>query len=177
MAYELREQLDGLPDAIVYPCGGGTGIVAMAQAFDEMEGLGWIGRRRPRLWAVQSEGCAPIVRAMESGAATADPWPDPRTFASGLRVPSAFADRLILDALRRTNGGAVSVSEEAIAEAGTRLARTEGILAGPEGAAAVAGCLRLLAEGRIERSERVVIFQTGTALKYLEAWTAAVAAG
>lgn len=174
MAYELFEQLGRIPDAIVYPCGGGTGIVAMAQAFDEMEGLGWIGSERPRLWAVQSAGCAPIVRAFECGAETAEAWEDPRTFAAGLRVPGAFADRMILDALRRTDGGAIAVDEREIVDAGLRLAGSDGILACPEGAAAVAGYARLRHDGHLADNDLVVIFQTGSVLKYLGAWETAL---
>jgi threonine synthase len=170
MAYELREDLGRMPDAIVYPCGGGTGIVAMAQAIDEMRALGWIGDERPRLYAVQAAGCAPIAAAARAGRDRAEPCADPRTFAAGLRVPAPFADREILAALARTGGGAIAVAEEEIVEAGLTLARREGILPCPEGAAAVAGTRRLLAGGVIGKEELTVIFQTGSGLKYLEAW-------
>ncbi len=174
MAYEVFEQLGRVPDVIVYPCGGGTGIVGMAQAFDEMQELGWIGDERPRLWAIQSAGCAPIVRAFERGDEQASPWEDPVTFAAGLRVPAAFADRLILDALRRTGGGALALEDTEIAEAGPMLAGGDGLLPCPEGAAAVAGAARLLSRGDVSSGETVVIFQTGSALKYLQAWTDAL---
>jgi threonine synthase len=172
MAYEVFEELGRVPDVIVYPCGGGTGIVAMAQAFDEMEELGWIGKERARLYAVQAEGCAPIADAFRRGADRAAPWPGPSTIAAGLCVPSPFADREILAALRRTAGGSVAVPEEEILRAGASLAASEGILPCPEGAAAAAGLERLVAEGAIRAADTVVLFQTGTALKYLEAWQA-----
>jgi threonine synthase len=174
MAYEVFEQLRRLPDAIVYPCGGGTGVVGMAQAFDEMEGLGWIGRERPRIFAVQSEGCAPVVRAFREGLDTVPPWEHAFTFAAGLCVPAAFADRLILSALRTTGGGAVAVSEGEIAATGRLLALRDGILPCPEGAAAAAGLHRLLREGTLAPGSTAVVFQTGSALKYLEAWEAAL---
>ena len=170
MAYELLEDLDRAPDAIVYPCGGGTGIVAMAQAFEEAAGVGWLTGPPPRLWAVQAAGCAPIVHAFRTGSERAVPWPNPETFAAGLRVPAPFADRLILRALRATGGGAVQVTEAEIVEAGRRAAKLEGILPCPEGAAAIAGAKRLADAGAIDKSHLVVIFQTGTALKYLDAW-------
>jgi threonine synthase len=174
MAYELREQLGRAPDAIVYPCGGGTGIVAMAKAFDEMEQLGWIGAERPHLFAAQAAGCDPIVRAFERGAASAEPCVDPRTVAAGLRVPGAFADREILDALRRTGGGAVAVTDDELLDAGLALAREEGILPCPEGAAALAALVRLRDDGSIRGEETVVVFQTATALKYLDVWASAL---
>ncbi|HMB69133.1 MAG TPA: pyridoxal-phosphate dependent enzyme, partial [bacterium] len=170
MAYELREDLGRLPDSIVYPCGGGTGIVAMAKAFREMAELGWTRGEKPKLWAVQAEACAPIVTAFEDGRDEAAPVTAASTVAAGLRVPSPFAHREILDALRETRGGAVAVSEAEIREAGPRLARTEGILPCPEGAAAWAGLAKLLAAGRIQTGETVVVFETATGLKYLDAW-------
>jgi threonine synthase len=170
MAYEILEELGRVPDAIVYPCGGGTGIVAMARAFDEMEELRWIGSERPRLFAVQAEGCAPIADAFRRGADRAEPWPEPATRAAGLCVPSPFADREILAALRRTGGGAVAVAEQEIFRAGASLAASEGILPCPEGAAAAAGLSRLVSDGAIRAADTVVLFQTGTALKYLETW-------
>ncbi|MCA9752752.1 MAG: threonine synthase [Gemmatimonadetes bacterium] len=170
MAYEVFEQLGRVPDAIVYPCGGGTGVVAMARAFDELEAMGRIGPERPAFFAVQASGCAPIVRAFAAGDSTAEPWPDPVTFAAGLRVPVAFADRLILDALRRTGGGAVAVSDSEIADAGRELAGREGLLPCPEGAAAWAGARRLLRQDTWRPGASVVVFQTGSALKYLADW-------
>jgi threonine synthase len=169
MAYELLEDLGGAPGAIVYPCGGGTGIVAMAQAFEEARTLGWTSGPAPRLYAVQAAGCAPVVRAFAAGADRVDAWPDPVTFAAGLRVPSPLAGPWILRALRGTGGGAVAVTEEEIGEAGRRAAR-EGLLPCPEGAAALAGARRLRTQGAIRSDETVVVFQTASALKYLEAW-------
>jgi threonine synthase len=170
MAYEVFEELGRVPDAIVYPCGGGTGVVAMAQAFEEMAGLGWIGSERPRLFAIQADGCAPVVRAFRRGADRTEPWPDPTTLAAGLRVPTPFADQEIIAALRHTGGGAVEVREDDIFRAGWTLARDEGVLPCPEGAAAFAGAERLLAAGTIATSDTVVVFQTGSALKYLDTW-------
>ncbi len=172
MAFEMLEDGFGAPDAIVYPCGGGTGIVAMAQAFAEARAVGWLAGAVPRLYAVQAAGCAPIVRAFEAGAERAEPWADPVTFAAGLRVPGALADRLILAALRATGGGAVAVTEEAIAAAARRIALEEGILPSPEGAAAIAGAERLRARGVLRATDRVAIFQTATALKTMDAWSA-----
>jgi threonine synthase len=172
MAYELLDDLDRAPDAIVYPCGGGTGIVAMAQAFDEAIGMGWMDGPPPRLWAVQAAGCAPIVHAFADGRERVVPWPNPETFAAGLRVPTPFADRLILRALRGSGGGAVEVTEAEIVEAGRRAAKLEGMLPCPEGAAALAGAKRLAESGRLDESQLVVVFQTGSALKCLEAWRA-----
>jgi len=169
MAFELLDDLPRAPDAIVYPCGGGTGIVAMAQAFEEAITMGWCEPPAPRLFAVQAERCAPIARAFRDGAEQARPWEDPVTLAAGLRVPAPFADRLILRALRNTRGGAVTVSEREIAEAG-RAAAQEGIFACPEGAAAFAGAKRLLETGVLAADDTVVAFQTGSALKYLAAW-------
>ena len=174
MGYELFEQMDGAPDAIVYPCGGGTGIVAMAQAFDELRAMGrWTGPP-PRMFAVQCEGCAPVVRAFAAGNEAAEPWENPTTFAAGLRVPVAFADRLILDALRRTGGGALAVSDDEAVGEGRDLARRDGLLPCPEGAAALAGARRLLEAGTLGPDDRVVVFQTGSALKYLEDWRRAL---
>ncbi|MFN8179368.1 MAG: threonine synthase [bacterium] len=170
MAYELLDDLPRPPDAIVYPCGGGTGIVAMAQAFEEAAAVGWMAPPLPRLFAVQASGCAPIVRALREGKERASAWTDPSTFAAGLCVPSPFADRLILRALRATGGGALEVGEDEIVEAGRRAARLDGILPCPEGAAALAGAKRLREAGLIGEDESVVVFQTGSALKYLNAW-------
>ena len=168
MGLELAEAFDGdLPDVIVYPTGGGTGLVGMVKAFEELESLGWIGGRRPRMVAVQPEGCAPVVRAFEQGAARVERWDDAHTAAAGLRVPKPFADRLILEAVRGTQGTAITVSEDDMRSSARLLARTEGILACLEGAAAVAGAGRLAGSGWIEAEERVVIFNTGTGLKDL----------
>jgi len=156
-----------LPDVIVYPTGGGTGLVGMWKAFDELEALGWIDSRRPRLVSVQAEGCAPIVRAFQQENARAKTWENAHTIAAGLRVPSVFADRLILRALRATRGTAVAVSDEAILQAQRLLATTEGIFAAPEGAATLAGLQKLLAEEWVRPEERVVLFNTGSGLKYV----------
>jgi len=170
MGYELAEQLGwGLPEAILYPTGGGTGLIGMWKAFEEMEALGWIDSRRPRMIAVQSTGCAPIVRAFEQGAVKAEPWDSPATVASGLRVPSAIGDFLILRALRKSSGTAVAVEEEKIIPAVAEIGRCEGIFAAPEGAATLLALRRLLDERVISPRERVVLFNTGTGLKYLDA--------
>lgn len=167
MGYELLDDLGRLPDAILYPTGGGTGLVGMWKAFDEMERLGWIGRERPRLYSVQSEGCAPIVRAFDQGLDRAPEWENPQTSAWGLRVPRAIGDRLMLTALRESRGGAVAVPEDAIEPAAAELRVKEGIDAGPEAGAAVAA-LRILVHRRfIDRDETVVVFNTG-ANKYFE---------
>lgn len=167
MGYELAEDLGWtLPDAIVYPTGGGTGLVGMWKAFEELEVLGWIGAERPRMIAVQAAGCAPIVHAFEAGADRAEPVADPRTVASGLRVPSAIGDFLMLDILRRSGGTAVAVTDEELLEGARRLAREEGILAGPEAGAAVAALPELVRRGTIAPANRVVLFVTGHGLKY-----------
>ncbi|MGQ0721765.1 MAG: threonine synthase [Candidatus Eiseniibacteriota bacterium] len=172
MAYELREDLGRLPDAIVYPCGGGTGVVAMARAFREMRELAWSAGEAPRLYAVQSERCAPVVRAFEAGSTEAPAVEAGETIAAGLRVPSPFAHREILAALRATGGGAVAVTEDEIRDAARALATTEGILPCPEGAAALAGTRRLLEAGELRAKETIVVFETASGLKYLDAWTA-----
>jgi threonine synthase len=167
MGYELAEDLGWtLPDAIIYPTGGGTGLVGMWKAFEELEALGWVGAERPRMIAVQAAGCAPIVHAFEAGADRAEPVADPRTVASGIRVPSAIGDFLMLDILRRSGGAAVVVTDEELLEGARRLAREEGILAGPEAGAAVAALPRLLDRGVVAHDDRVVLFITGHGLKY-----------
>jgi threonine synthase len=168
LGYELAEQLDWeLPDVVVYPTGGGTGLVGMWKAFDELEQLGILAPgRRPRMVTVQAEGCAPIVRAFESGADRAERWDRPHTYAAGLRVPSAVGDSLILTALRASGGTAIAVSDEAIAAGQLELARLEGLFGAPEGGATVAALRRLVARGEIASHERVVLFNTGTGLKY-----------
>jgi threonine synthase len=167
LGYELAEQLRfRLPDVIVYPTGGGTGLIGMWKAFAEMESLGWIGASRPRMVAVQASGCAPIVRAFEQGRDTADPWSDPRTVASGLRVPSSLGDRLMLSALRDSGGCAVAVEDCEMMEAAARLGSREGIDACPEGGAALAAVAALKGRGEIDRDETIVLFNTGTGLKY-----------
>jgi threonine synthase len=172
MGLELAEQLGWeLPDVILYPTGGGTGLVGMWKAFAEMEALGWIGPKRPRMVAVQSEGCAPIARAFHEGAEFAEPWQNAQTMASGIRVPAAVGDFLMLRALRESGGTAVSVGEAEIADAVRLLASREGIFAAPEGAATVAGLRRLLDEDLVGRDERIVLFNTGSGLKYPEWFT------
>ena len=167
MGYELFEQLGRLPDVIVYPTGGGTGLVGMWKAFDEMERLGWIGGERPRMVSVQATGCAPIVRAWERGEDAAEPWADAHTYASGLRVPRAVGDFLILRAIRASGGAAVAVSDEAMAGAVAVIGRTTGIFASPEGGATAAAVPLLLEAGVIREDDVVVLFNTGSGLKYV----------
>lgn len=165
MGLELAEELDWkLPDVIIYPTGGGTGLVGMWKAFDELQSLGWIGEKRPRMVAVQSEGCAPVVRAFQQGQERAAPWQNAHTIAPGLRVPVAFADRLILRTLRESGGTAVSVRDEDILEAQAELARAEGIFASPEGAAPLAGLDVLLQQGWLKPEETIILFNTGNGL-------------
>ena len=169
MGYELAEQFDwDLPEVVVYPTGGGTGLIGMWKAFDEMEELGWIGSKRPRMVAVQSEGCAPIVKAFEAGEIHSEAWPEPRTFASGLCVPKALGDFLILQALQESDGVAISVSETEIYGAVLEMGEAEGLFAAPEGAACWAAVKQLQARGWIEPWEKVVLFNTGSGLKYLD---------
>ena len=174
MAYEVVEQLGGaVPEAIIYPTGGGTGLIGMWKAFDEMEQLGWIGQKRPRMFAVQSTGCAPMVRAFTSRAERAEEWPNPETIASGLRVPSAVGDFLILRALAESRGLALAVEDAAMLEAVGELAETEGVVTSPEGGATLAALRRLLADGFLAGYETVVLFLTGSGYKYLEVLEAA----
>ena len=170
MGYELAEQLGWeLPDVIIYPTGGGTGLVGMWKAFAELEALGWLNdTKRPRMVAVQAAGCAPVVKAFEEGAAVCDFWENAHTVASGLRVPKSFADALILKDLRASGGTAVAVSDEAILEAQRQLGRLEGIFAAPEGAATLAALKELVKQKWLDPAERVVLFNTGTGLKYLD---------
>jgi threonine synthase len=155
-----------LPDVIIYPTGGGTGIVGMWKAFAEMEALGWIDARRPRMVSVQAEGCAPIVRAFVEGGERARPWEAAATYASGIRVPAAVGDYLILRAVRESGGCAVAVSEDEIARSAALISRTEGIFAAPEGGATLAALIQLREAGQIRSDERIVLFNTGTGLKY-----------
>ena len=169
LGYEIAQDLDWrLPEAIVYPTGGGTGMVGMWKAFGEMEAMGWIGPERPRMISVQAEGCAPIVRAFEQGERFAAPWEDAHTIAAGLRVPAAIGDYLILDAIRESGGTAVAVSDAEILDAMRTIASLEGIWPAPEGAATLAGYLRLRAEGRLAAETETVLMVTGSGLKYLE---------
>jgi len=169
MGYEIAEQLGWtLPDAVLYPAGGGVGLIGLWKAFDEMEALGWIGRERPRLIAVQAEGCAPLVRALVEGVAESRFWEGASTIAAGLRVPKPLGDRLALRAMRETGGTAVAVSDAAILDAMALLARTEGLFVCPEGAALVAALPLLIERGAIRQEDRVVLLNTGTGLKYPE---------
>jgi threonine synthase len=180
MGYELAEQLStrpgaagwSLPDAIFYPCGGGVGLIGMWKAFEEMEALGWISSHRPKMIAVQAEGCAPIVRAFESGAARSEFFPNAHTAASGLRVPKALGDFLVLDAVRKSGGTCIAVTDAEMLDAGVALSSDEGIFPAPEGGACVAALAKLLASGFLKPHERIVIYNTGTGLKYLEAYGA-----
>jgi threonine synthase len=168
MGFELAEDFEwDLPDVIVYPTGGGTGLVGMWKAFEELTTLGWLNGKRPRLVAVQSSGCAPLVRALDEGADRARVWENAVTEAPGLRVPSLFADRLVLNAVRQSRGTGVVVSDDEIRAARDELSSTEGILACPEGAATLAGLRHLVENGWLASDERVVLFNTGSGLKYL----------
>lgn len=170
MGYELAEQFGWeLPDVIIYPTGGGTGLIGMWKAFGEMGELGWIGDHRPRMVTVQSAGCAPMVRAFHAGAEFAAPWEDAETVAAGLRVPGAVGDFLILRALRESHGTAVAVPDEDLVAAQLRLSRLEGTFACPEGGATLAALEVLLDQGWVSPEERVVLFNTGTGLKYPDA--------
>ena len=167
MGLELAEQLDWeLPDAIFYPTGGGTGLIGMWKAFDELEKIGFIGAKRPRMFAVQAEGCAPMVRAFEAGEEFAPRWENAHTIASGIRVPRAVGDFLILRAVRESGGAALAVSDEAIAAAVRDVARDDGLLLCPEGGATLAAYRRALEEGLIGRDSRAVLFNCASGLKY-----------
>ncbi|HJQ25747.1 MAG TPA: threonine synthase [Blastocatellia bacterium] len=169
MGYELAEQLSWeLPDVILYPTGGGTGLIGMWKAFDEMERMGWIGSRRPRMVTVQAEGCAPIVRAFAAGANQGADIPDAHTCASGLRVPKAIGDFIMLDILRQSGGTAVSVTDAELLAAVSEIGAAEGIFAAPEGAACLPALKKLIADGAVDPNERVVLFNTGAGVKYLE---------
>jgi threonine synthase len=170
MAYEVFEQLDWrLPDVMIYPTGGGTGLIGMWKAFGEMEEMGWIGSERPRMVAVQAAGCAPMVRAHAEKAVHAEEWLNPSTAASGLRVPSAIGDFLILGALRESGGTAIAVEDAEMLAAVRELAELEGVFTSPEGGATLAAAKRLLAGGQLAGSGVVVLFLTATAYKYMEA--------
>lgn len=169
MGYEVAEQLGwSLPSAIIYPTGGGVGLLGMWKSFEEMETLGWIAKQRPRMIAVQAEGCAPIPKAWEEGKDASEPWPDAHTLAAGLRVPKAYGDYLILKILRESGGCAVAVSDAEIMKALGAWAREEGIFAAPEGAASLAAYRKLLATGFLKPGDSVVLFNTGSGLKYLD---------
>jgi len=172
MGYEVVEQLGWEPpDAIFYPTGGGVGIIGMWKAFAEMEALGWTGAKRPNMIAVQVEGCQPVVRAFQQGTARSEFWQNAHTVASGLRVPKPLGDFLILNAVRESGGTAIAVSDAELLDAGIRLASEEGLFVAPEGAACVAALEKLLANGTLKRDEKIVIYNTGAGLKYLEAYS------
>lgn len=170
MGYELAEQLEWrLPDVVVYPAGGGTGLVGMEKAFDEMERMGWIGAERPRMVAVQAEGCAPIVTAFNKGERFADLFPNAYTSASGLRVPKAVGDFIMLNLIARTGGTALTVTDEEMVAAAKEIASKTGVFAAPEGGATLAAAQKLRDRGWIKEDDLVVLFNTGSGVKYLEA--------
>jgi len=171
MGYELAEQMNWeLPDVIIYPTGGGTGLVGMWKAFDEMEQLGWIGDKRPRMVTVQSEGCAPMVRAFDEGTEFAEYWQGAATVADGLRVPAAVGDFLILQALRESNGTAAAVSDAELMDDSDQIGRTQGIFTAPEGGATLSAFKRLRDQGWIKDDEKVLLFNTGSGHKYQHLW-------
>ena len=171
MGYELAEQMGWtLPDVIIYPTGGGTGLIGMWKAFDEMEELGWIGPQRPRMVTVQSKGCAPMVRAFQEGHEFAEPWQDASTIADGLRVPGAVGDFLILRALRESKGTAVAVTDDEMMVAANLIGRTQGLFVCPEGAAPLVAFQHLRAQAWIGDEETVVLFNTGSGMKYAHLW-------
>jgi threonine synthase len=172
MGYELAEQFDWeLPDVIIYPTGGGTGLIGMWKAFDEMEQMGWIGSKRPRMVTVQASGCAPIVRAFEEGKRFADEFPNAQTTASGLRVPRAIGDFLILDALRASGGTAIAVTDKELIDATKEIGAAEGIFCAPEGAACLPALRKLMADGSVKPDDCVVLFNTGSGVKYVESFS------
>ena len=172
MGYELAEQFDWeLPDVIIYPTGGGTGLIGMWKAFDEMEQMGWIGSKRPRMVTVQAAGCAPIVRAFAEGKRFADEFPNAHTTASGLRVPRAIGDFMIIDALRTSGGTAIAVTDDQLIEATKEIGAAEGIFCAPEGAACLPALRKLMDEGLVTADERVVLFNTGSGVKYIESFS------
>jgi threonine synthase len=168
MGLELAEGFDWkLPDVILYPTGGGTGLVGMWKAFEELAAMGWLGDKRPKMVAVQADGCAPIVRAFSNGQYEAEFWEGASTVASGLRVPHAFGHKLILNILYDSGGCAVAVSDEEILNAQAQMAKNEGVFAAPEGAATWAGAQKLLKQGWLNPTDRIVLYNTGTGLKYV----------
>jgi len=180
MGYELWEEFGArdatalLPDVILYPTGGGVGLIGMCKAFDEMQAMGWIGSQRPRMVSVQAAGCAPIARAFEQGAAASEFWQNAATLASGLRVPKALGDFLVLNGVRSTHGTALAVEDTEMMDGCRELAALEGIFAAPEGGACVAAARRLRQQGFIAPRDCVVIFNTGCGYKYIEAWQSAL---
>jgi threonine synthase len=172
MGYEVAEQFDWqLPGAILYPAGGGVGLIGMWKAFEEMEQMGWIGSQRPKMIAVQAEGCQPVVRAWKQQADRAEFFSGASTVASGLRVPKPLGDALMLRAIRESGGCAIAISDAEMLDGGLEMAETEGIFAAPEGGACVAAVRRLIAEGFLLSDERIVIYNTGSGIKYLEAYS------
>src|SRR5438876_2918962 len=172
LGYELAEQLNWqLPDVILYPTGGGTGLIGMWKAFDEMEQMGWIGPKRPRMVTVQAAGCAPIVKAFAEEKEFADEFPNAHTTASGLRVPKAIGDFMILDALRASGGTAVAVTDEELIAATREIGAAEGIFCAPEGAACLPALKKLMASGFVKADDQVVLFNTGSGVKYLESFS------
>jgi threonine synthase len=169
MGYELAEQFDWeLPEVVIYPTGGGTGLIGMWKAFDEMEQMGWIGSERPRMISVQAAGCAPIVRAYHTGDEHAEPWTDAETIAAGLRVPAAVGDFLMLKAIRDSGGCALSVTDEELMASASKMAAAVGSFPAPEGAATLSALEKLIAQNLVNERDRVVLFNTGTGLKYIE---------
>ena len=172
MGYEVAEQFNWqLPDVILYPCGGGVGLIGMWKAFEELDALGWIGSKRPKMIAVQAEGCAPITRAFEQGTDSSEFWPDAHTVASGLRVPKALGDFLVLRAIRESGGTSISISDDAMLEGGCLMSAHEGIFPAPEGGACVSAVQKLLQAGFLKPEEKILIYNTGSGLKYLEAYS------
>jgi len=171
MGHEIAEQLNWeLPDVLIYPTGGGTGLVGMWKSFQELEALGWIGNKRPRMVSVQAEGCAPMVKAFHAGLDHAEPWPDAHTVADGLRVPAAVGDFLILQALRESNGTAIAVSDREMLDGANLIGRTQGLFVSPETGATVAAFRKLVQTGWIQKEEKVVLFNTGSGYKYSHLW-------
>jgi threonine synthase len=176
MGYEVAEQLGWkLPQGIIYPTGGGVGLLGMWKAFEEMETLGWIGSERPKMICVQSSGCAPVVKAWKEGKSSSEMWTNAATLASGLRVPKPYGDYLILDILKKSKGSAVSATDEEILEAARHWAKIEGIFAAPEGAACLVAYRKLRTSGFFNREDTVVLFNTGIGMKYLDVFDAHVA--
>jgi len=171
LGYELAEQLNWeLPNVIIYPTGGGTGLIGMWKAFDEMQAMGWIDSNRPRMVTVQAAGCAPIVRAFEEGKRFADEFPNAATTASGLRVPKAIGDFLILDAIRQSGGTAIAVTDEELISATREIGAAEGVFCAPEGAACLPALRKLVQAGMVDKNDRVVLFNTGSGVKYMESF-------
>jgi threonine synthase len=169
LGYELAEQMNWqLPDVILYPTGGGTGLIGMWKAFDEMETLGWIGHQRPRMFSIQASGCAPIVRAFAAGDQAAVEFPNAATRAAGLRVPKAIGDFIMLQILRKSHGGAIAIDDDEMFRTTREIGSAEGLFVAPEGAACFAALRRLAQSGEIKPTQSVVIFNTGSGIKYLE---------